>query len=372
MSSTWGNHLKISIFGESHSEGIGVVMDGIPAGTVLNFQELLTFMGRRSSHGGALDTARIEADFPQIQSGFLPSTDDPNLLIACGTPVCALIKNNNTRSKDYEQMRSIARPGHADYTGFVRYQGYNDIRGGGHFSGRLTAPLCFAGGVALQYLKSMEIHVGAHIASVGNIRDLRFDPVSITKDILSEVTCKFFPVLDDEIGQKMQLLIESVKQSGDSVGGSIECSVVGLPAGLGDPMFDCVESRIASLLFGIPAIKAVEFGSGFDFCSMKGSQANDPFCIKNGEIKTTSNHNGGILGGITNSMPLLFRIAVKPTPSIAQTQQTINFKTNQETKLTISGRHDPCIVRRAVPCIESAAAIALMDLCLGSPFVKKA
>ena len=365
MSSTWGNKLKISIFGESHSKGIGIVIDGIPAGTVVDFPQLLDFMGRRSSKGGSLDTARIEADFPQIQSGLLPDVNNPNLLIACGTPICAVIENNNTRSKDYDKMRSIARPGHADYTGFVRYNGFNDIRGGGHFSGRLTAPLCFAGAVAVQFLRSQGIEVGAHIASVAGIADKAFDPVSVSAQELREVTGKFFPVLDEMQGQKMQDRIRQAKEEQDSVGGIIECAAVGLSAGLGSPMFDCVESKISSIIFGIPAVKGIEFGSGFGFAEMMGSQSNDPFCIKDGAVKTTSNHNGGILGGITNSMPLIFRTVIKPTPSIGKIQDTVNFMTGENTQLSITGRHDPCIVRRAVPCIESAAAIALMDILLG-------
>ena len=355
MSSTWGTNIKISIFGESHSKGIGVVIDGIPAGTRLDPERLLHFLARRSSRGGKLDTPRIEKDFPQIISGLLPDEGHPGYMIACGTPVCALIENGNTQSKDYEQLRAVARPGHADYTGFVRYHGCNDIRGGGHFSGRLTAPLCFAGGIAKQYLR---------------------DPVSIEPDTLLAVQEKFFPVLDDKAGERMQKLIEHCRDQLDSVGGVIECAIAGVPAGIGDPMFDCVESKISSLLFGIPAVKGVEFGLGFGLSSLQGSQANDPFYIRENaasskEVLTATNHNGGILGGITDGMPVIFRAAIKPTPSIAQKQRPVNFKTGEKVGLPITGRHDPCIVRRAVPCIESAAAIALMDLMLGSDLVPK-
>ncbi len=370
MSSTWGHNLKISIFGESHSKGIGIVIDGVPAGTVVDFQALLLFMARRSSKGGCLDTPRLEKDFPIIQSGLLPDPKEPQRLIACGTPICALIENNNTQSKDYDQLRSVSRPGHADYTGFVRYHGCNDIRGGGHFSGRLTAPLCFAGGIAKQYLRTHNIEIGAHIASVGSIHDAALDPVSVDWKTLSMLQEKFFPVLDDAAGQQMQRLIEKSREQLDSVGGVIECAAVGLPAGLGDPMFDCVESKLASLIFGIPAVKGLEFGLGFGFAELHGSQANDPFYMKDRVVKTTSNNNGGILGGITNGMPMLFRTVIKPTPSISQKQQTVNFKTGENVELTITGRHDPCIVRRAVPCIESAAALALMDILLGSDFSK--
>ncbi len=366
MSSTWGNNLKLSIFGESHSKAIGIVLDGVPAGTVIDFQSLLFFMARRSSKGGKLDTPRLERDFPIIQSGLLPDEQDPQRLIACGTPICALIENSNTQSKDYEQMKTIARPGHADYTGYVRYHGCNDVRGGGHFSGRLTAPLCFAGAVAKQFLRSKGIEVGAHIACVGSVQDTRFDPVGLDLRTLLSVQEKFFPVLDDSAGQQMQQLIEDSRDRLDSVGGIIECAALGLPTGLGDPMFDCIESRISSLIFGIPAVKGLEFGQGFGFASMTGSQANDPFYMQGGQVRTSSNHNGGILGGITDGMPLLFRTVIKPTPSISQKQKTINFKTGENVELVINGRHDPCIVRRAVPCIESAAAIALMDILLGS------
>ena len=357
MSSTWGSNLKISIFGESHSKAIGIVIDGIPAGTVIDREQLLAFLARRSSRGGKLDTPRIEADQPQLLSGMLPDPQDPNLLVACGTPVCAMIENANTQSKDYDQLRSVARPGHADFTGFMRYHGCNDIRGGGHFSGRLTAPLCFAGAIAKQYLRQYGIEVGAHIRSIGSVEDNPFDPVTVSASTLLAVQEKFFPVLDEQ----MQQLIADSRDRQDSVGGVIECASVGLPAGIGDPMFDCIESRIASLVFGIPAVKGIEFGLGFGFAAQTGSQANDPFCIKDGQIKTATNHNGGILGGITNGMPVLFRTVIKPTPSISQKQQTVNFRTGQPVELTITGRHDPCIVRRAVPCIESAAALALMD-----------
>ena len=242
MSSTWGNNLKISIFGESHSKGIGVVIDGIPAGTPVDFPRLLYFLSRRSSRGGKLDTPRIEKDYPQIVSGLLPDPNDPDKLIACGTPVCAYIENANTKSKDYDQLRSVARPGHADYTGFVRYHGHNDIRGGGHFSGRMTAPLCFAGGIAKQYLRSFGVEVGAQSACSGSIHDQPFDPVSINPETLLAVQDKFFPVMDDHAGEQMQRLIEKSREQLDSVGGIIECAVTGLSAGIGDPMFDCVES----------------------------------------------------------------------------------------------------------------------------------
>lgn len=368
MSSTWGKQIKLSIFGESHSKGIGVVIDGIPAGTKISFSELLRFMQRRSSRGGQLDTPRIEQDFPQIQCGFLPDSENPDLLIACGTPVCAVIANSNTRSQDYNKLSDTARPGHADYTGFVRYHGCNDPRGGGHFSGRLTAPLCFAGGIAKQILRSYRIEIGAHISRVGSVADEPLDPVSVDSKTLISLQQSFFPVLNQTAGEEMQQLISAAKERQDSLGGIIECAAVGLPAGIGDPIFDGIENKIAFLIFGIPAVKGLEFGLGFGFSSRCGSQTNDPFCIRDNKVQTSSNHNGGILGGITDGMPVLFRVAIKPTPSISQKQKTVNFKTNTETELVITGRHDPCIVRRAVPCVESAAALALLDSLLEHPF----
>ncbi len=359
MSSNWGNDLRLSIFGESHSTAIGAVLDGLPAGEPIDWEELLRFMARRSSKGGKTDTPRLEADLPQIQSGLWEG-------VTTGTPLCAVIENTNTRSRDYDQLRHLARPGHADYTGFLRYGGHADVRGGGHFSGRLTAPLVFAGGVCRQILARRGITIGAHIAAAAGIPDTPFDPVSVSAHQLAEVTAKPFPVVDDAAGEAMIAAIDEARQQQDSVGGIIECAVVGLPGGLGSPMFDGVENRLASLLFGIPAVKGLEFGSGFALAGMRGSQSNDPFRMENGQVRTARNHNGGILGGITNGMPLVFRVAIKPTPSISQPQQTVDFLEKQDASLTVEGRHDPCIVRRAVPCMEAAAALALLDLLLGS------
>ena len=359
MSSSWGNDLRLSIFGESHSTAIGAVLDGLPAGEPIDWEELLRFMARRSSKGGKTDTPRLEADLPQIQSGLWEG-------VTTGTPLCAVIENTNTRSRDYDQLRHLARPGHADYTGFLRYGGHADVRGGGHFSGRLTAPLVFAGGVCRQILARRGITIGAHIAAAAGIPDTPFDPASVSAGQLAEVTAKPFPVVDDAAGEAMIAAIDQARQQQDSVGGIIECALVGLPGGLGSPMFDGVENRLASLLFGIPAVKGLEFGSGFALAGMRGSQSNDPFCMENGQVRTARNHNGGILGGITSGMPLVFRVAIKPTPSISQPQQTVDFLEKQDASLTVEGRHDPCIVRRAVPCMEAAAALALLDLLLGS------
>ncbi len=359
MSSTWGKQLKISIWGESHSESIGVVMDGLPAGEHIDWDELLKFMARRRSSGGATDTARIEADLPEIQSGLLNH-------VTCGTPLCALIRNTNTRSKDYSLFEKVARPGHADYSGYLRYDGHNDIRGGGHFSGRLTAPLVFAGGIAKQILARKGIVVCAHIQQIGTLAERRFALAELDHALAERLNNSFFPVLDEELGEAMQTEIARLRSEGDSVGGIVECAVLGVPGGYGDPLFDSVESQLASLLFSIPAVKGVEFGSGFELSSLCGSKANDPFRICNGKIVTETNHNGGILGGITNGMPIVFRCGFKPTPSIAKEQKTVNFRDMEEVTLSISGRHDPCIVRRAVPVVEAAAALVVLDILLSS------
>lgn len=358
MPSTWGNSIKLSIFGESHSKSIGVVLDGLPAGEAIDMTEVLNFMARRSSRGGNLDTPRIEADFPDIQSGLIDG-------YTCGTPLCAVIQNSNTRSSDYESLKEVARPGHADYTGYVRYKGYNDIRGGGHFSGRLTAPLVFAGAICKQILARQGIFIGAHIYSICDILDDPMDMVNINKETISELTKKTFPTFSQASGDAMKARIEAAKKDSDSVGGIIECAVIGVPAGLGSPIYDGVENRLASIIFGIPAVKGLEFGLGFEFAKMMGSKANDPFVTDGNVISTSSNNNGGILGGITNSMPIVFRTAIKPTASISRPQQTVNFVTRENTTIEVHGRHDPCIVRRAVPCVEAAAAIAIADLILG-------
>ena len=359
MASSWGKHLKISIWGESHSESIGVVVDGLPAGESIDWEQLLQFMGRRRSSGGATDTARVEADVPEIQSGLLNN-------VTCGTPICALIRNTNTRSKDYSLFERVARPGHADYSGYLRYDGHNDIRGGGHFSGRLTAPLCFAGAIAKQILARKGISICAHIQQVGSICERRFSTDDFSADLVLRLNSGFFPTLDESSAQAMLDCIAAARAEGNSVGGAIECAVLGVPGGYGDPLFDSVESQLASLLFSIPAVKGLEFGSGFELAAMCGSESNDAFAVQNGSIVTESNHNGGILGGITTGMPIVFRCAFKPTPSISLPQKTVDFVSKEEVTLNISGRHDPCIVRRAVPVVEAAAALAVLDLLLSA------
>ncbi len=354
MSSSWGNNLRVSIFGESHGNAIGVVLDSPPPGLALDMEQLAAFMARRAPGQGAHTTARKEPDLPQIQSGLVNGR-------TTGTPLCAIIPNTNTRSGDYGEMEALARPAHADYTGFVRYGGYNDIRGGGHFSGRLTAPLVFAGGMALQALAQKNIAIGAHIAHIHGVADAVLDPVGVTAEQLQSITQKPFAVIDDQQGALMLAEIETARTNLDSVGGVVECCGVGVPVGLGSPIFDGLENRIASLVFGVPGVKGIEFGAGFAAANLFGSQSNDPMQVESGIISHTANRHGGILGGISSGMPIVFRVAFKPTPSIAQQQSTVDYRKAENAVLQIRGRHDPCIVPRAVPCVEACLAIALMD-----------
>lgn len=360
MSSTYGEHLKLSIFGQSHGPAIGMTLDGIPAGLSVNLEELQTFLNRRAPGQNAWSTPRKEADAPEFLSGLLENH-------TCGAPIAAVIHNKNTRSGDYDNLRSCPRPGHADYTAQVKYGGFQDAAGGGHFSGRLTAPLCIAGGLCRQWLEQVGIRVNAHIQSIADIEDAPLDPVH--PNVNSIFTD--FPVVDAEAGARMQEAIAAARAQGDSVGGIVECFVTGLPAGLGEPMFGGLEGKIAQIVYGIPAVKGVEFGAGFDVARMLGSESNDGFTIRNGKVETLTNHCGGILGGISNGMPLIFRAAFKPTPSIARKQQSVSLTRMEETALEVQGRHDPCIVPRAVPVVEAAAAIAIYDLILGNTQCKR-
>ena len=355
MSSTYGENLKLSIFGQSHGPAIGMTLDGIPAGLPVNFDMLQSFLNRRAPGQNAFSTSRKEADAPEFLSGIVDG-------YTCGAPISAIIRNNNTRSGDYENLKNCPRPGHADYTAQVKYGGFQDTAGGGHFSGRLTAPLCIAGGLCKQWLEEMGIQVGAHILAIGECGDYYFDPMDPEIESIGEN----FPVLNPEAGIAMREYITQAKAAADSVGGIIECAVTGLPAGIGEPMFGGVESRIAQILYGIPAVKGVEFGIGFDCACVPGSQSNDDFAILDGKIVTATNNAGGILGGITNGMPVLFSVAIKATPSIGCRQNSVWMNALEETPLEITGRHDPCIVPRAVPVVEAAAAIAIYDMILGN------
>ncbi len=352
MSNKIGNKVTVQIFGQSHSEAIGCVIEGLPAGFKPDIDKIQSDLDRRKGGQNRYSTPRVEADTPHIISGLVDG-------VTCGAPMCVLFHNNNTKSKDYSELRDKPRPGHADYTAYVRTGGNNDIRGGGEFSGRLTLPLCFAGSLCKQILAGRGITIGAHIASVGGISDRSYDPVAVTAE---ELVYEGFPTLDKVAGQNMERYMTMIAESGDSVGGIIECAAVGIPAGWGSPMFEGVEGEIAKIVFGIPAIKGIEFGCGFEAARMLGSENNDPYEYKDGRIVTKTNNAGGILGGITNGMPLIFRCAVKPTPSIAKEQDTVSLSTGENAKLTVHGRHDPCIVPRAVPVIEAVCALAIINL----------
>lgn len=358
MSSTWtGSHLRLSIFGQSHGAAIGMTLDGLPPGEGVDLHQLQQFLDRRAPGQNAWSTPRKEADTPEFLSGLL---DDRT----CGAPLAAIIRNSNTRSQDYAQLRDVPRPGHADLTAQLKYGGFQDASGGGHFSGRLTAPLCIAGGICLQLLRRRGIFLGAHIASIEGVSDAPFDPLTVSEADFAHVASSEFPVFHEEAGIRMQEAIAKARQEQDSVGGVIECAIVGLPAGLGEPLFDGMENRLAQMLFSIPAVKGVDFGAGFSAAALRGSAHNDAFYWEGDRVKTRTNHHGGILGGITSGMPLTFRTAIKPTPSIAKTQESIRFSTHESVPLSVQGRHDPCIVPRAVPCVEAAAALVLLDALL--------
>ncbi|MBQ6892981.1 MAG: chorismate synthase [Clostridia bacterium] len=330
-----------------------MTLTGIPAGEKIDFDELYEFMLRRAPGRDATATARKEADKPEFLCGVVDS-------VTTGAPITAIIRNSDQHSRDYEKLRYTPRPSHSDYAAFVKYGGNNDIRGGGAFSGRLTAPLCIAGGIAKQILSRRGIEVGAHVRVICGVCDETFDEVN-PGDVTAPAK-KAFPVIDDAAGEKMREAILNAKAKGDSVGGSVECAVTGMPAGFGGPLFDGVEGKLAHALFGIPAVKGVEFGAGFKVANMYGSENNDAFAYSDGKVVTTTNHSGGIQGGITNGMPLIVHVALKPTPSIAMEQKTVNLETKEETTLVIGGRHDPCVVVRAVPAVEAAVALCILDL----------
>lgn len=355
MSSTYGEKIKISVFGESHGNGIGVVIDGLSAGVKIDMDSVLVQMSRRAPGKDKTATPRKESDLPKVLSGMLGDT-------LTGAPLCAVIENTNTRSGDYGNLLSCPRPGHSDYTAFVKYNSANDIRGGGHFSGRLTAPIVFAGSICRQILAQKGIKIAAHINSIGNVSDEPFNPVSIDDTLIGRLNKSSFALIDNSVEEKMRNEVENARMSLDSIGGTIECAVTGIEAGIGEPMFDGVEGVIAKAVFGVPAIKGVEFGKGFELSKMRGSQSNDSFRYVDGKVVTETNNCGGILGGITNGMPIIFRAAVKPTPSIAQKQKTVDLQKKENAEVEVHGRHDPCIVPRAVPVIEAVTAIAIANL----------
>lgn len=354
MSFSFGDNIKVTVFGQSHSAAMGVVIDGLPAGFAPDTDRLAEFMSRRAPGRDKLSTPRTEADSVKFVSGLVDGK-------TCGAPICAMIENTNTRSADYEELKDIPRPGHADYAAWAKFGGSRDVSGGGQFSARLTAPLCIAGGLCMQLLEKEGIFVGAHIASIGNVHDLRFDPVRVSPQDFPNG--KAFPVLDDEKGAQMQRLILEARAEGDSIGGTVECAVCGMKPGLGNALFGGIEGKISAAVFAVPAVKGIEFGSGFSASEKHGSENNDAFEIRaDGEIATVTNNHGGILGGISSGMPIIFRAAFKPTPSIAKTQQSVSLSNRKNVALNIKGRHDPCVVKRGTVCIEAAAAIAVYDI----------
>ena len=349
MSSFYGNMLKLSIFGQSHSRAVGMTLDGLPAGEKLDLDALSRFLSRRAPGRSSLATQRRETDEPEFVSGLVGDT-------LCGAPLTALIYNADQRSADYAGIECIPRPGHADYTAQIKYFGYQDKAGGGHFSGRLTAPLCVAGGICLQLLEKEGVHIFSRILSIGGIWD--------EGELKTPVSDKPFPTVSEQAGARMMSAVEAARVGGDSLGGRIEVKASGVPAGLGDPMFDGLENRIAQLMFAIPAVKGIEFGEGFALADLRGSESNDPYIIDNEGIRCETNRMGGILGGISNGMDIALKLAVKPTPSIAKEQTSVDMREKAPTRLSVHGRHNPCIVPRALPCAEAALAIALYDALL--------
>ena len=351
MSNTFGQNIKITVFGQSHSPSIGVVIDNFPCGLKVDFDYLREFMSRRAP-GQNLTTPRKEGDEVEFLSGLNENGE------TCGAPICAIIKNTNVKSKDYDKLADLPRPSHSDLTSFYKFGDSRDIRGGGQFSGRLTAPICIAGALCNMWLKEKGVNIFAHLSSVGNVEDKRYDLVS--NEIERNIST--FPTLDEIVADKMKEEIEKARVDGDSVGSTVECKITGVPLGLGEPMFEGVENRLAQMMFGIPAVKGFEVGLGFKSSTLKGSENNDPMCVKDGKICTTTNNAGGINGGITNGMPIVFRVAIKPTPSILKHQTSVNVRTLEQEELLICGRHDPCIGVRAVPVVEGATAIVVADM----------
>jgi len=347
MKSSFGKNCKVTIFGGSHEDRIGVTLEGFPQEFAPDLPKLQGFMNRRAPGNGPFSTPRKEADLVELETT---------------NPLTLFIRNTNARSEDYAELIEVPRPGHADYTARIKYGDSINMSGGGPFSGRMTAPLCIAGGLAMQVLEQHGIHIGAHIASIADTQDIYFDPTDIPETLLKSLGESEFPVISDASGGEMKRLILDAKSSGDSVGGIVEACAIGVPAGLGGAMFDGVESVLSPILFGIPGVKGVEFGTGFAASILKGSENNDPFIVENHKVRTVTNHHGGVLGGITSGMPLVLRVAFKPTPSIAMEQQSVNLVTLEPEILQVTGRHDPCIVLRGVPVVEAAIAIGLLDL----------
>ncbi|TYC85827.1 chorismate synthase [Acetobacterium wieringae] len=356
MGSTWGNKFKVSIFGESHGNGIGAVIDGLPAGIDIDLDRVQNELNRRAARGNPLATPRKEGDQIEVLSGVFNGK-------TTGAPLAGLIRNENTRSGDYAKTKDLMRPGHADYAASVRYGGFQDYRGGGHFSGRLTAPLVFAGAIAKEVIRVIrpELAIGSRIVSIGNVKDTEISDWKVYKSLIQGFANPAFPLYHAKLEDAMKQEIIAAMADEDSVGGMVEGFITGLEPGIGNPFFESIESRLSALLFSIPAVKGVTFGAGFEVASLRGSQTNDALRFNDGQIEAVTNYNGGINGGISNGMPIVFQVAFKPTPSIGKEQQTINLAERKEAVLTIQGRHDPCIVVRAFPVVEAATAICLAD-----------
>lgn len=355
MASTFGKTIKYSVFGQSHSEGIGIVIDGLPIGEPIDLERAARFMRRRAPGRAEGDTSRREADAVRVLSGLAEGK-------TCGAPLCGVIENTDARSGDYAALRDIPRPGHADFPLRAKCGGAEDARGGGHSSGRLTAPLCFAGALCLQILERRGVYIGAHLLRVGGATERGFCVAALDREELLTPGLRDFPVLEPASEALFKAEIRAAKAEGDSVGGVIECAAIGLPPGLGEPMFGGIENRLAEALFGIPGCRGVEFGAGFLAAELRGSQNNDAYCLEDGQVRTKTNCHGGVLGGMATGMPLLFRIAMKPTPSIARAQQSVNLATGEETELRVAGRHDACIAPRAVPVAEAVTAMVILDM----------
>ena len=362
MATTYGKNIKLSIYGGSHDECIGVRVSGMPSGISFDYDELLRFMERRAPGRNSLSTQRREPDVPEFISG-VSSVD--GTFVTNGEELHAIIRNTSQRSADYSNLEFIPRPSHADYAARMKYGESVDLRGGGHFSGRLTAPMCILGGICLQYLRSRGIEIAAHLYSVAGVKDKPFDLTKVSAADFEILRSRSdFPVLSEDAGKLMREKIEEARAEGDSVGGVVECAILGVPAGLGEHMFDGIENRISSIVFGIPAVKGIEFGNGFECASLRGSENNDQFLTDGERIFTATNNAGGILGGMSSGMPIVFRAAMKPTPSIYLEQDSVDMVTMKPVKLSIKGRHDPCVVVRALPVFEAAAAIAISDILL--------
>lgn len=354
MSFNYGEKFNITVFGQSHSDGLGVVIDGIPAGVDVDTEKISSFLLRRAPGRSLISTPRKETDSFEIISGIVNGK-------TCGAPLCAVFKNEDARSGDYEQVKTCPRPGHADYPAFIKYDGFNDSRGGGFFSGRMTAPLCFAGAVAMQLLEEKGIYTGAHVRSIGDVHDLTYYDVEPEKAVFDKLKEKELPVLSD-VEDRIYEAVLHAAESRNSLGGVIECAVTGIPCGTGEPLFSSIESEISRVVFSVPGVKGIEFGNGFGSASLLGSENNDSFRVESGCVVTESNRHGGILGGLATGMPVLFSVCIKPTPTVGVPQKTVNVSTVTDSEICFSGRHDPCIVPRAVPCIEAAAALAVINL----------